>query len=139
MQIKFEPSGTHVKDQLKIRLDFYPDASDKSYKQYFVEVAVGGYARKALVSSGTGAAGQDFYINKPAAYYRADSKVVEWTATADYVTAQKNINLCTDATAVTDAANKHLICALALSATRTILNGDKLDGSVYIGLSNYGA
>ena len=100
-----------------------------------VELTKSGYARKALVSSGTGAAGQDFYINQPAAYYRADSKTVTWTAGEDWITAQKNINLVTDLTAVVDAASKHLIASLTLSTTRLLMNTDKLDGSMYIGLS----
>jgi hypothetical protein len=100
-----------------------------------VELVKSGYARIAVISGGTGAAGQDFYVNKPATYWRADSKVVEWTAGEDWITAQKNINLCTDVSAVTDASGKHLICSLALSTPRTLLNGDKLDSSVYIGLS----
>jgi hypothetical protein len=50
MQIKFEPSGTSVhKDQLKIRLDLYPDVGEKSYAQNYVNVPVipvGGYPGK---------------------------------------------------------------------------------------------
>lgn len=100
-----------------------------------VELSKIGYARKALSSAGTGLAGQDFYINQPAAYYRADSKTVTWTAGENWVDDVKNMFLCTDLTAVVDAASKHLIASLALSAPRTLLNGDKLDGSMYIGLS----
>lgn len=99
------------------------------------ELTKSGYERKACSSAGTGAAGQDFYINQPAAYYRADSKTVQWTAGEDWVTAVKNIFLCTDVTAVVDDVSKHLIASLALSANRTLLNTDKLDGSMFIGLS----
>jgi len=99
------------------------------------ELTKSGYERKALSSGGTGANGQDFYIHNPATYNRADSKTVEWTAGENWVTAVKNIFLCTDVTAVTDAAGKHLVCSLVLSAARTLLSGDKLDGSLYIGLS----
>lgn len=99
------------------------------------ELTKSGYARKALISGGTGASGQDFYVNQPAAYYRADSKVVQWTAGEDWVTAVENIFLCTDLSAVVDGSGDHLISSLVLSAARTLLNGDKLDGSVYIGLS----
>ncbi len=98
------------------------------------EIALGGYARKAVISGGTGVSGQDFYINQPAAYYRADSKMVEWTATENW-TILRNIFLCTHITAVVDGASAHLVCSLALSAARTLLNGDKLDGSMYIGMS----
>ncbi len=39
LDIKFEPSGTHVKDgYLKIRLDFYPGPEDKSYESQHVFV-----------------------------------------------------------------------------------------------------
>jgi hypothetical protein len=97
--------------------------------------AKSGYERKALSSGGTGASGQDFYINQPAAYYRADSKVVEWTAGEDWVTGLKNIFICSDEDAVADGSDAHAIASLALSATRTLLSGDKLQGSMYIGLS----
>jgi len=99
------------------------------------ELVKSGYERKALSSAGTGVSGQDFYINQPAAYYRADSATVEWTAGENWETAVKNIFLCTDITAATDGNDDHLIASLALSAERTLLSGDKLQGSIYIGLS----
>jgi len=99
------------------------------------ELSKSGYERKALSSAGTGAIGQDFYINQPAAYYRADSAEVEWTAGENWVDAVKNIFLCTDSVAVADGDGDHLISSLALTANRTLLSGDKLDGSLYIGLS----
>ena len=99
------------------------------------EITKSGYERKALVSGGTGASGQDFYINQPAAYYRAESKVVTWTAGENWVSALKYIFLATDLTAVVDGDGDHLICSLSLSAERTLLNGDKLEGSMYVGLS----
>ena len=95
------------------------------------EPAVGGYARKALSTAGTGVAGQDFYINQPAAYYRADSKTVTWTASgADYPAVTK-IFLCT---VLSGTAGK-LISSLALSGSRTVLDGDSLQASMQIGLS----
>lgn len=100
-----------------------------------VELTKSGYERKAVISGGTGANGQDFYINKPAAYYRADAKTQTWTAGEDWITGQKNIFLCTDVSATTDAASKHLIVSKALSATRTLLNGDQLQGSLFLGLT----
>lgn len=99
------------------------------------EITKSGYERKALISGGTGVAEQDFYINQPAAYYRADSAVVEWTAGENWIDELLNIFLATDLTAVVDGNGDHLICSLALSAGRTLLNGDKLQGSMYIGLS----
>jgi len=120
---------------LYIGLDTRSSLDEGNTLASLVELSKSGYERKALSSAGTGASGQDFYINKPATYYRADSKVVEWTAGENWGTAVKNIFLCTDATATSDDAGKHLICSLALSAERTLLSGDKLDGSIYIGLS----
>jgi hypothetical protein len=96
--------------------------------------ALSGGARIAVSSAGTGTSGQDFYINQPGAYYRADSKTVEWTAGENF-TAVLNLNLVSDATAVTDGDDDHLICTKALSASRTLLTGDKLQASMYIGLS----
>jgi hypothetical protein len=41
MRIVYEKSGTHVhKDQLKARLDFYPEIGEKSYTQNYVNVPV---------------------------------------------------------------------------------------------------
>jgi hypothetical protein len=38
MIIKFNPSGTHIhKDKLKVRLDLYPDATDKAYAYHYVD------------------------------------------------------------------------------------------------------
>lgn len=99
------------------------------------EITKAGYERKALISGGTGVAGQDFVLAQPAAYYRAESKIVEWTAGENWVTGLTDIFLCTDSIAVIDGAGDHLVASLALSATRTLLNGDKLQGSMYIGLS----
>ena len=99
------------------------------------EITKSGYERKALSTAGTGASGQDFYINQPAAYYRAESKTVTWTAGENWVDALKNIFLASDLTAVVDGDGDHLICSLALSTPRTLMNGDKLEGSMYLGLS----
>jgi len=99
------------------------------------ELSKSGYERKALSSAGTGAAGQDFFIDQPAAYYRAESAVVVWTAGEDWVDAVKNIFLCTDETATTDGDGDHLICSLALAAARTLTADDKINGSLYIGMS----
>lgn len=95
------------------------------------EPAVGGYARKAVATGGTGVSGQDFYINQPAAYYRADSKTVTWTASgADYPAVTK-IFVCT----VVSGSAGRLICSLPLSGSRTVLDGDSLQGSMQVGLS----
>ena len=100
------------------------------------ELTVSGYARKALSSAGTGVAGQDFVVSKPATYYQVQSKTVEWTAGANWISNEVNIFLCTDLTAVADAPGKHLVASLALSTPRLLMNGDKLDGSMYMGISN---
>lgn len=97
--------------------------------------AKAGYARKAVISGGTGLVGQDFYVNQPGIYYRADSATVTWTAGENWITTLLNIFLCTDINAVADAASKHLISSLVLSTPRLLMNLDKLDGSVWVGLS----
>jgi len=91
-----------------------------------------GYARKALSTAGTGVSGQDFYINQPATYYQADSKIVTFQNTgATAWTAVKNLFLCT---VLSGTAGK-LICSLALSAERILRPQDSLNASLYIGLS----
>ena len=99
------------------------------------EIASAGYERKEVVSSGTGAGGQDWVIAQAAAYYAATSKTVTWTAGENWSVAVKSIFLCTDSVAVVDGDGDHLISSLALSAERTLLNADKLEGSMVIGLS----
>lgn len=95
-----------------------------------------GYERKEVVSSGDGTGGQDWVLAASGSGYQdVTSKTVTWTATDDWASAVKNIFFCTDITAVVDGAGEHLICSLALSALRTLLNGDKLEGSMIIGLS----
>ncbi len=90
-----------------------------------------GYARSALATAGPGTTGQDFYINQPAAYYRADSKTVTFTASGAAWSVAKNLFLCT----VSSGTTGKLICSLALTADRTLQDGDSLNASMYIGLS----
>lgn len=90
-----------------------------------------GYARKAYSTAGTGLSGQDFYINQPAAYYRADSKVVTFTAVGGVWVSVSKMFLCT---VLSGTAGK-LISSLALSATRTLQDGDSLNASLNIGMS----
>jgi len=99
------------------------------------ELSKSGYERKALISGGSGAGGQDWVLATHNGYQEVTSKTQTWTAGEDWVTAVKNIFFCTDITAVVDGDGEHLICSLALSALRTLLNGDKLEGSMIIGLS----
>ena len=41
MQVKFNPTGTHIKeDLLKIRLDLYPDLDDRTYSTHYLRVPV---------------------------------------------------------------------------------------------------
>ena len=90
-----------------------------------------GYARSALATGGTGLSGQDFYINQPAAYYRADSKVVTFTASGGNWSAVTQLFLCT----VSSGTAGKIIATVALSASRTLLDGDSMQVSMYIGLS----
>ncbi len=90
-----------------------------------------GYARKALSTAGTGLSGQDFYINQPGTYYRADSKVVTFTASGGAWVSVSKMFLCT---VLSGTAGK-LIASLALTATRTLQDGDSLNASLYLGMS----
>lgn len=90
-----------------------------------------GYARSALATSEAGSSGDDFYINQPAAYYRADGKTVTFTASGAAWPAVTKMFLCT----VSAGSTGKLICSLALSATRTLQDGDSLNASMYLGLS----
>jgi len=92
--------------------------------------ALSGYTREALSTTGTGVSGQDFYIHQPGAYYRADSKEVIWTAGENWAEV-KNLFLCTVAT----GTGGKLICTKALSTPRTLMSGDALTASLFIGLS----
>lgn len=90
-----------------------------------------GYARQALSTAGTGLSGQDFYINQPAAYYRADSKSVTFSASGGDWTAVTRLFLTT----ASSGTSGKLIASIALSASRTIVDGDSLAASIYVGLS----
>ena len=101
------------------------------------EIASTGYERKALISGGTGLAGQNWVIavHGGDGYWEVTCATQTWTAGENWSAAVKNIFFCTDINAEVDGAGEHLICSLALSADRTLLNGDKLEGSMIIGLS----
>ncbi len=92
-----------------------------------------GYSRQAVSTAGPGTTGQDFYINQPAAYYRADSKTVTFSAPSSEAawSVAKNLFLCT----VASGSTGKLVCSLALTADRTLQPGDSLNASMYIGLS----
>ena len=90
-----------------------------------------GYARSALATGGTGLSGQDFYINQPAAYYRADSKTITFAASGGNWSAVTQLFLCT----VSSGTAGKIIATVALSASRTLLNGDSMQASIYAGLS----
>ncbi len=93
-----------------------------------------GYARQALATNGTGLSGQPFVISQPAAAYQVLSATKTFTATADWA-AVTRVFLCTHLTATTSAAGQRLLCTLALSASRTLLNGDSLQVSMSVGIS----
>lgn len=94
-----------------------------------------GYSRKSLSTAGTGAGGQDFVITQPGAYYLVTSSTQTWTASGGNIGTVRNRFLASDATAVTDGDDDHLICSLALSTTRTINDGDALSSNIVIGMS----
>jgi hypothetical protein len=89
------------------------------------------YSRRALSTAGTGLAGQDFYINQPAADYRADGKVLTFTASTAPWSAKLNMFLCT----VASGTAGKLISSLTLTASRTLQIGDSLTASILTGLA----
>lgn len=88
------------------------------------EPTLGGYARKS-VSTTAG-----FTITQPGAYYQAATGTLAFTASGGNYGTVKNRFLAT----TSDASGK-LICSLALSADRTVNDGDTLNVSLTIGLS----
>jgi hypothetical protein len=90
-----------------------------------------GYARKAQATNGTGLSGQPFYVTEPGAYYEVQGIVETWIATAVW-SQVTNLFLSTISTG-TDGI---LIASVPLSAPRTLQNGDNLNASIYVGLSN---
>lgn len=90
-----------------------------------------GYTRKPLVTTGAGTSADDFYITQPSAYYQAQTKIVEWSATNANWTTVTKLFLTTAATGTTGK----LICSIALSATRTLAVGDVIKCAMYLGLS----
>jgi hypothetical protein len=93
------------------------------------------YARQALATNGTGASGQPFVISQPAAAYQVLSATKTFTATGGNWPAVTKLFLCTHLTAVASASGQRLLCTLALSASRTLLDGDSLQASMSIGIS----
>lgn len=94
-----------------------------------------GYSRKSLATTGTGAGGQPFVLSQPGAYYIATSSNQTWTASGGNIGTVRNRFLASDATAVADGDDDHLLCSLALSAVRTINDGDALTSNIVIGMS----
>jgi hypothetical protein len=90
-----------------------------------------GYTRKAQATNGTGASGQPFYITEPGSYYEVQGVVETWTATAVW-NQVINLFLCTVASGTAGS----LIASIPLSVPRTLQNGDSLNASMYVGLSN---
>lgn len=90
-----------------------------------------GYSRKALSTTGTGVSGQDFVLDQPGAYYRAGSKVVTFEASGGAWAPVTRLFLSTAASGTSGL----LICTLSLSTTRTLQDGDSLNTSIFIGLS----
>ena len=90
-----------------------------------------GYSRAALSTSGAGTVSDDFYITQPGAYYQAQSKIIEWTATNNTWTTVTKLFLTTAST----GTSGKLICSIALSANRTLSVGDTIRCAMYLGLS----
>lgn len=94
-----------------------------------------GYARQILACNQDGTSGKDFVITQPAAAYQAASKTVTFTASGGAWSAVQNCFLCTHPTATTSGQYTRLLCSLALSTIRTLQNGDSLQVSMNIAIS----
>jgi len=94
-----------------------------------------GYARSALSSAGTGAAGQDFVVSQPAAAYQFLTKDILFTAAGGDWVGARNMFICTHLNAVASAVGARLISSLALSASRTLANGESLTCTMTLGIS----
>lgn len=89
------------------------------------EPSTNGYAAQSI-STTTG-----FTISQPGTYYQAASGTKTFGATGGSWGPVSKMNL---ATVATGTAGK-LICALALQATRTLSDGDTLNATITLGLS----
>lgn len=84
-----------------------------------------GYARIA-VSTTSG-----FTLSQPGTYYKASTATLTFTASGGNWTAAKHRFLTT----VASGTSGKLVASLALSSTRTVLDGDQLDTTMVVGLS----
>lgn len=90
-----------------------------------------GYERKALSSQGTGVSGQDFVLNQPTTFYRAESKILTWSCINAAWTTVAKLFLCT----APSGTSGKLICSVPLSSNRLLQPGDVISAAIYIGLS----
>lgn len=90
-----------------------------------------GYERKALSTRGTGVSGQDFVLNQPSTFYRAESKIRTWSCINAAWTTVTKLFLCT----APSGTSGKLICTVPLSSNRTLQPGDVISAAIYIGLS----
>jgi hypothetical protein len=90
-----------------------------------------GYERKALSTHGTGVSGQDFVLNQPTTFYRAESKIWTWSCVNDAWTTVTKLFLCTAPSGISGK----LICSVPLSSSRLLQPGDVISAAIYIGLS----
>jgi len=90
-----------------------------------------GYERKALSTQGTGVSGQDFVLNQPTTFYRAESKIWTWSCVNDAWTTVTKLFLCT----APSGTSGKLICSVPLSSSRLLQPGDVISAAIYIGLS----
>lgn len=90
-----------------------------------------GYERKAISTHGTGVSGQDFVLNQPSTFYRAESKIWTWSCINAAWTTVTKLFLCT----APSGTSGKLICTVPLSSNRTLQPGDVISAAIYIGLS----
>lgn len=94
-----------------------------------------GYARIACITSGTGVGGQDFVISQPSAAFRATTKICTFTASGGAWSEKKNVFLCSHATAQASGSGQRLYSSALLSVPRTLQDGDSLQTTIYVEIS----
>ncbi len=93
------------------------------------------YQRQALVTSGSGAAGQDFVLSQPAAAWQFASKSQVFSASTSSWGTIRAVFLTDHATATATGTNQHLLCSLATSTPRIVNSGETLNTWMSLGIS----
>lgn len=93
------------------------------------------YQRLPLVTSGSGAAGQDFVLSQPSAAWQFATKSVAFSASTSSWGKIYTVFLTDHPTATATGTNQHLLCSLATSTPRTVNSGESLNTWMSLGIS----